>query len=98
MAILRAAMLSVLLAFAPTLAQAAQSDAANPRALELFQKDWVLMDWGLRFHDRDRNAELSAAEADAGARAFKSMADADGDGRVTPSEFDAARQFLLARY
>lgn len=87
------------LALASTaLAQTPASVSANPRAMELFSSDWVLMDWGLRFHDRDRDAELSVVEADAGARAFRQMADADGDGRVTPQEFAAARQFLLARY
>lgn len=90
-------LLPVLLA-SPALAQTPASVSANPRAIELFRSDWVLMDWGLRFHDRDRDAELSNAEADAGARAFKDLADADGDGRVTPQEFAAARQFLLARY
>jgi hypothetical protein len=83
---------------APAVAQTPASAPANPRAMELFNSDWVLMDWGLRFHDSDRNAELSAAEAEAGARAFKDMADADRDGRVTPQEFAAARQFLMARY
>jgi hypothetical protein len=83
---------------APALAQTPASVPANPRASELFQSDWVLMDWALRFHDRDRNAELSAAEADAGARAFKDMADADRDGRVTPREFASAREFLFARF
>ncbi|HVM36820.1 MAG TPA: hypothetical protein VM265_00320 [Sphingomicrobium sp.] len=93
-------MLPVLLAAAAAAApaQTPASSALNPRAIELFQKDWVLMDWALRFHDRDRNGELSIAEADAGARAFKEMADADGDGRVTTQEFAAARQFLVARY
>jgi hypothetical protein len=82
----------------PALAQTPASAPLNPRAMELFKSDWVLMDWGLRFHDRDRDAELSIEEADAGARAFKAMADADNDGRISPREFAAAREFLLARY
>ena len=74
------------------------SAPVNPKAMELFESDWVLMDWGLRMFDRDRNAELSQAEATAGARAFKEIADSDGDGQVTPHEFRRAREFLLARY
>lgn len=74
------------------------SAAANPKAIELFERDWVLMDWGLRMFDRDRDAKLSAAEATAGAQAFKDIADADNDGKVTPHEFRRAREFLLARY
>ena len=70
----------------------------NPRAIELFASDWVLRDWGLRVHDLDHDAELSPAEADAGAAAFKALADDDRDGRVTPAEFRRARKFLLARY
>jgi hypothetical protein len=70
----------------------------NPRAIELFERDWVLMDWGLRFHDRDRNAELSIEEATKAAEEFKKFADGDGDGRVTPAEFREGRAFLLARY
>jgi hypothetical protein len=64
----------------------------------LFERDWVIRDWGLRFFDRDRDANLSDAEASAGAKAFKGMADADRDGRVTPQEFQRTREFLMARY
>jgi hypothetical protein len=70
----------------------------NPKAIELFESDWVLMNWGLRQFDRDRDAQLSQAEATAGAQAFKAIADSDGNGRVTPVEFRRAREFLLARY
>ena len=78
----------------PSLASA----SANPRALEPFERDWVLMDWGLRFHDRDKDARLSLGEASAAAAAFKEIADGDDDGRVTTYEYDRAREFLLARY
>ena len=74
------------------------SAAVNSKAIELFERDWVLMDWGLRTFDRDGDARLSADEATAGAIAFKKIADSDTDGKVTPSEFRRAREFLLARY
>jgi len=79
-------------------AQTPASAPVNARAIELFESDWVLMDWGLRFHDKDHDANLSAAEADAGARAFRVIADGDHDGRVTPQEFARAREILLTRY
>ena len=74
------------------------SVAINPRALEPFERDWVLMDWALRFHDPDGDVRLSLEEAGKAADAFKRMADADGDGRVSTYEYDRTREFLLARY
>jgi len=58
----------------------------------------VLMNWALKFYDADRNILLSPAEAQTAADAFRSIADANGDGRVTTDEYRAARQFILARY
>jgi hypothetical protein len=46
----------------------------TPAAQQLFERDWVLMNWALKFYDRN------------------------GDGRVTPDEYRAAREFILARY
>jgi hypothetical protein len=56
------------------------------------------MNWALKFYDRDRDILLEPAEAQAAAAEFRKMADADGDGRVTPQEYRAAREFILARY
>jgi hypothetical protein len=73
--------------------------AAPPHAAQaLFQHDWVLMNWALRFYDGDRDIALSPAEATAAAKAFRKIADKDRDGRVTTAEYWAARQFILARY
>jgi hypothetical protein len=73
--------------------------AVNPAAArEIFERDWVLMNWALKFYDADRDILLSPAEAHVAAAAFRSMADANGDGRVTTEEYRAARQFILARY
>jgi hypothetical protein len=89
----------LLLSAAPLAAQPTPASiSVNPRALELFDRDWVLMDWALRAFDTNRDVVLSPAEASAAAQAFKHMADADRDGQVTPREYAAAREFILARY
>jgi hypothetical protein len=89
----------VILASAPALAQ---SSAARmqpmPAALGLFERDWVLMNWALKFYDRDRDILLSPSEAQAAAAEFRKIADGNGDGRVTQQEYRAAREFILARY
>ena len=69
-----------------------------PAALGLFERDWVLMNWALKHYDRDRDILLEASEAEAAAAEFRKIADADADGRVTRSEYRAAREFILARY
>jgi hypothetical protein len=81
-------------AAAPTRASA----PVSPRAVELFERDWVLMNWALKFHDRDRDIILSPGEASSAASEFRRIADADSDGRVTPREYSAAREFILARH
>jgi hypothetical protein len=83
---------------APPQATPASASAA-PRSAELFERDWVLMNWALKHYDRDRDRDilLEPAEAQAAANAFRAIADANGDGRVTPQEYRAARSFILAR-
>ena len=71
---------------------------ATPAARELFERDWVLMNWALKFYDSNRDILLQPEEAAAAAEAFRKLADADNDGRVTPEEYRAAREFILARY
>ena len=70
----------------------------TPAALQIFERDWVLMNWALKFYDSDRDILLEPAEAQAAADAFRKLADTNGDGRVTPDEYRAARAFILARY
>ena len=74
------------------------STVAAPAAAELFERDWVLMNWALKFYDRDRDILLEPGEAQAAAAEFRKIADGDNDGRVTPSEYRQARAFILARY
>jgi hypothetical protein len=69
----------------------------TPQARALFERDWVLMNWALKFFDGDHDQLLSQAEAEAAASAFRRMADSDGDGRVTPQEYAAARESILTR-
>jgi hypothetical protein len=71
---------------------------ANPEARALFEQDWVLMNWALKFHDADHDVLLEPSEAQAAAEEFRKMADSNGDGRITPEEYRSARAFILARY
>jgi hypothetical protein len=74
------------------------SVSTAPAAAQLFERDWVLMNWALKFYDRDRDILLEPNEAQTAAAEFRKIADADGDGRVTPREYREAREFILARY
>jgi hypothetical protein len=74
------------------------SISTAPAAAQLFEHDWVLMNWALKFYDRDRDILLEPGEAQAAAAEFRKIADGDGDGRVTPFEYRQAREFILARY
>jgi hypothetical protein len=86
-------------AMQPTAAQPTPASvAAGPAAAGLFERDWVLMNWALKFYDAYHDILLSPAEAEPAAAQFRKIADANGDGRVTPEEYRAARAFILARY
>ena len=94
----RACALLLVACAAPALAQPTPASLkAAPAALDLFQRDWVLMNWALKFHDSDRDILLEASEAQAAAEDFRRLADKDGDGRVTPEEYRAAREAILSR-
>lgn len=56
------------------------------------------MNWALKFYDSDHDILLEPAEAEQAAAEFRKLADSNGDGRVTPDEYRAARAFILARY
>ena len=76
----------------------AASAPVTEQARQIFEKDWVLMNWALKFYDTDRDILLEPGEAEAAAQAFRTMADANLDGRVTTHEYRGAREFILARY
>ena len=83
-------------------AQEAHPSAAvasfNPRAIELFERDWVLNQWAKGKFDANGDGVISVTEAQPAALEFKQIADGDGDGRVTPYEYERAREFIIARY
>ena len=76
----------------------AAAAAFNPRAVELFERDWVLNQWAKSKFDANGDGVISVAEAQPAALEFKQIADGDGDGRVTPYEYERAREFIIARY
>lgn len=91
-------MFLALLAFAASPDPAQDYRLANPRAIELFERDPALMRWALGTFDTDGDGHLSIREADSAAREFKMIADGNTDGRVTPTEYRAARDFIRARW
>jgi hypothetical protein len=89
---------NALLAAALAASTASGVTASKSPAAAIIEHDWVLANWALKRFDQDRDIFLSRGEIDAAAAAFREIADADEDGRVTPAEFRAAREFILARY
>ena len=85
-----------LLLSAPTLAQ--EPMRPTPAALQIFERDWVLMNWALKYFDVNGDIMLEPAEAQAAAERFRSIADTNHDGRVSPEEYRAARAHSLAQY
>ena len=66
--------------------------------MQIFERDWVLMNWALKYYDSDHDVLLQPDEARAAAEGFRRLADSNGDGRVTPEEYRAARELILERY
>lgn len=93
------AMAGVAATAAPAAAQVVAASApVNPHAMELFDRDAILMNWALRTYDRDGDVQLSPSEAQAAADGLKDIADSNHDGRVTPQEYRSAREFIVARF
>lgn len=70
----------------------------NLHANDLFDRDSELRAWAVRFYDSNRDGWLTLYEAQPAIRAFKEIADADRDGRVTTYEYARAREFIAARW
>lgn len=70
----------------------------NPRAAELFEREPMLMAWGLRQYDLNGDGWLSTFEASRAADAFRALADTDHDGRVTMTEYREAVAYIVARF
>lgn len=79
-------------------AEPARAAVLNPDAVELFERSPELKAWALRLHDRNGDGWLSLYEAQPAVQALKEIADADRDGRVTVREFEAAQEFIRARW
>ena len=83
---------------APLAAQPTPASFKTPApAMQLFERDWVLMNWALKYYDANRDILIEPDEAQAAAAAFRKLADTDNDGRVTPQEYAAAREAILTR-
>ena len=80
-------------------AQATLASApVNPNANELFDRDPELKAWALRLFDTNHDGWLTLYEAQPALAAFKEIADADKDGRVTTYEYQRAKDFVTARW
>lgn len=98
-------LLAALVGGEPLQAQRAQAPASptpasvsvTPEARNLFEQDWVLMNWALKYYDVDHDVLLEPAEAAAAAARFRQIADTNHDGRVTPQEYRAARALILSQ-
>jgi hypothetical protein len=91
------------LAFLAAAAASPTTDASDlrlvkPKAIELFEADNKLMTWALARFDENHDGYLSIMEADDAATEFKTIADSDRDGQVTPAEYREARAFIVARW
>lgn len=80
------------------LAAQAGMAAVNPHANELFDRDPELKVWAVRLYDSNRDGWLTLYEAQPAIKAFKEIADADRDGRVTTHEYARAKEFVAARW
>ncbi|MCW3798027.1 hypothetical protein OMW55_09450 [Sphingomonas sp. BN140010] len=85
-----------MLAFA-LFALAAAPPNLNPAAADLFERDPELKAWAVTRFDLNGDGWLTSFEAQPALLFFKDVADTNQDGRVTVSEYSAAKAYLQAR-
>lgn len=91
-------MIAAAAAAQPVPASSRSALPVTPAAMSLFERDWVLMNWALKYFDTNHDILIEPNEAEAAAEAFRRLADTNGDGRVTPEEYHAARALILSHY
>ena len=74
------------------------AEALNPRALDVLEADPALKRWAVERFDANGDGWLTLFEAQPAVQAFRELADADRNGRVTTIEFERAVAFVRARY
>lgn len=82
----------------PAPAAVVRAASTNPHAIDLVESNPAIQQWALRTYDRNRDGWLSLYEAQPAVTAFEEIADEDRDGHVTVREYQAAVNFLRARY
>ncbi len=70
----------------------------NPRAVEFVERDPAVRAWALARYDANHDGWLTTFEAEAAREAFRDIADANRDGRLTVSEYDGGVAFVRTRY
>ena len=85
-------------ALQPAGGEPARPASLNPSAGDLFDRDPELKAWALRVHESNHDGWLTLYEAQRALESMKDIADADRNGRVTVREYEAARQFIRARW
>ena len=90
--------MTMLALLAAVAAVSAPAPLVSESAAGLIERDWVIHQWALKAFDRDGDRVIAPAEAQAAAAELRAIADGNSDGRVTPAEYRAAREFILARY
>ena len=66
--------------------------------MELIDSDPAIRQWAVRRFDANHDGWLTMYEAQPAVAAFRDLADADHDDRVSVREFEAALAFIRARY
>jgi hypothetical protein len=75
-----------------------RSTTPNPRAIEFIERDPAVRSWALAHHDANHDGWLTSYEAATATEAFRDLADADRDGRLTVREYDRGVALVRAGY